>query len=38
MDIVWTITAGPDVTAHPDQIIAEIRGHAATIVTLREQD
>jgi hypothetical protein len=39
MDIVWSYAAGPDlVGGDPIPIIAEIRGHAATIVTLREQD
>jgi hypothetical protein len=39
MDIVWTLAAGPDISgALHTEIIAEIRGHAATIVTLREQD
>jgi hypothetical protein len=38
MDIVWTLAAGPDIPDAPAQIMAEIRGHAATIVTLRDQD
>jgi hypothetical protein len=37
MDLVWEMTT-ESINEAPDKVIAEIRGHAATIVTLREQD
>jgi hypothetical protein len=37
MDIIWTLATGISGAKHTE-IIAEIRGHAATIVTLRDQD
>lgn len=36
MDVAWMLVARPDIS--DAEIIAEIRSHAATIVTLREQD